>query len=498
MEQGAGSACWTPFAPQLIMTCFRHFITIFCLFAVLTTSARGRAAMTTGDDRAGYFLLPTPPLGFTLMMLPAEAPPGTIRRVINLGATPDLIAACDGTIVMLYRPSGSERAAPRAWLVRQVRLKEPVESVTSDPLPPLLTEGTPIDLTVASDRVLVLVRTDQSFELLELRKSVWQPLGLPNGFSTKDPAQLFRSSGRAALFQNQSELSAVLWQLDGDAAPPRWEAHVFPAVHDAELHGVADQNIAIGASEGGVESLQLVRPNGIASIATLADLKPDHWIVPGASTVTIVESDGNLLPRLSCRVISLSGATLYQGWALSSGTLAQRDFAFLALALASLFSAVLIFVFRPESARREAINLPGHTALAGPATRAMAGIIDAAIAWLLAGLSLGVLNSDLGAWLPPSGEQASMTLLAALFLGIVAATVLEYFTGRSPGKALTGCRVVTAAGTKISFMQAFARNVVRFLCPPLGMAWMLQAPDHAHGLFGTIVVIDLPEPPNDH
>ncbi|MBL8746549.1 MAG: RDD family protein [Phycisphaerae bacterium] len=467
---------------------------LLCIGLILS-GAPALGAATAADERGGYFFLPTPPLGFTLMTLPADAPPGTITRVINLGAAPDLCAARDGTLIMFYRPSGTAAAGPRAWMVRRVHPAPTSEPVESDPLPPLITEGTPIGLALTNRSVLALVESHNRMELVELEGSEWKPATVPERFNRERSAQLFTLSGDAALFQNRTDSSAALWRQSGDPARPSWSEIEFPAVPDAALHGIANQVIALPRRGATDAAVMLVRPTGITPIFALTGLKPDHWVVPGPSAISVVESDGGLLPRLSCRVISPSGAVLYEGWARTSGAIGHRDLAFLAVALASLFSAVLIFVFRPESSRRETITLPRNTALAGPATRALAGVIDAGAAWLLAGLGLGIFNSNLGAWLLPTGEESSLTLLAALPIAVVAGTVLEFMIGRSFGKVLTGCRVVTTSGTRISMTQAAARNLVRFLCPPLGMAWMIQTPDRTFGLFGTIVVIDLGDDP---
>ncbi len=466
---------------------------LFLLLASLFLTTPAAATVTTGDNLAGYFFLPTPPLGFTLMSLPASAPPGTVRRVVNLGAVPDLIAAHDGRLVMLYKPTGPATNRPRAWLARQVRTTQPSELVTSDPLPPLITDGTPVDLAATPRGALALVAKNEHHELVELAGDNWHPTALPDGFDPRRPAQLFAFADRPAIFQNTTESTATLWQSNPASPAPHWTALAMPAVHDAELQAIANQLIALQHNPAGEQSILLIRPTGITTIAALSDLKPDHWIVPAASTITVIESDGNLLPRLSCRVISPTGAVLYNGWAQSSSTLGQRDFALLALALASLFSAVLIFVFRPESSRRESIILPKNTALAGPATRALAGVIDALAAWLVAGLGCGIFNSDIAASLLPSGNDSSATLLIALPIAVLTAAIFEFTLGKSLGKSITGCRVVTTAGTPITIAQALSRNLVRFLCPPLGMAWMIQTPDRAQGLFGTIVVIDLPD-----
>lgn len=467
-----------------------HILRPFLIAILLITPAR--AAVTTGDAHAGYFFLPTPPLGFTLMALPADAPPGTIRRVINLAAQPDLVASAPGRIIMLYKPTGPANA-PRSWLARQIRIRQAADIAATDPVAPLITKGDPIDLAATSRGALALIATDTAHELWELASTNWSSTPFPANFDPARPAQLFTLEGAVAIFQNDSDnTSATLWQRSQSAEPPTWSARPMPAVHDAELQGVADQIIAISRPPDGGASIQLVRPTGITTIADIPRSGRDQWIIPAPSAIAIIESDGELLPRLSCRIISPTGTTLYSGWAQSNSALNTRDLAFLALALASLFAAVLVFVFRPESSRRETIALPKDTALAGPATRALAGIFDAAAAWLIAGFAHGIYSADLASSLLPTGLEAPTTLLIALPIAILNSTILEFALGRSIGKSLTGCRVVSTSGPRITFAQALSRNLVRFLCPPLGMAWMLQTPERTHGLFGTIVVIDLP------
>lgn len=453
---------------------------VLCLISI--PAARG------DSSGAGYFFLPTPPLGFTLMAAPIDAAPGTIRRSVSVGALPECFAAGEWGIAMIYRSSAQE-SRQRTWPVREVRGTAPGAAATVDPLPPLVLDGAPLDVCVTHRGTNVLVEEDGRRALLELRGARWEAIDPPPEFRPERAAQLLSVAGEAAVYQEDDE-GAHLWIRTTRAGGQYWSPTRFPAVGGAILHEVGGQIIGVRRSRNAVE-FSLVRPSGVRVVKRVDGLAGDHWVVAGGRAIMLVESDGALLPRLTCRVLSPTGSMLYEGPAIMVSAIGARDIAFLLLALVSLAAAVTVFVFRPEASRRQSVLIPEGTALAGPVTRGMAGVLDFSFAWLIAGIILGSMGSGISGSMLPSGEGAPITLLLALPIAVVIGAAGEFFWGRSPGKMLTGCRVASASGQRLTLGQAIARNLVRFLCPPMGMAWMLQGPEHGPGLFGTVVVIDI-------
>jgi uncharacterized RDD family membrane protein YckC len=208
--------------------------------------------------------------------------------------------------------------------------------------------------------------------------------------------------------------------------------------------------------------------------------------------LAVIESDGRPLPRLTLRLISFSGTVLHDGPARTTSAVSGQALAMLAVLLLSLLASVLVFVFRPEGAARDAVTLPPNTALASPGLRVAAGAIDVALG-LAAGWLIAVtfaLDTDVA-----EGQSVRFgwgTLLTSLTCMVLLGSLAEWTWGRSLGKAMVGCRVVSMTGVSISWRQAFGRNIVRFLCPPLGLAWMMQPPGQSASLFGTLVIVELP------
>jgi hypothetical protein len=113
---------------------------------------------------------------------------------------------------------------------------------------------------------------------------------------------------------------------------------------------------------------------------------------------------------------------------------------------------------------------------------------------------LGVLGDT-------SGQAASL-LIATIGVGLAHCTLGEWLFGRSLGKGLVGCRVfhvrlsrgadgtITPAVSKPTLWRALARNIVKWLLPPVAMAG-LNLPDRRHRgdvVAGTVVVV-IAEPP---
>lgn len=465
------------------------------IVAWATAACAVHGAPAAGDASGGWFVIPTPPLGAMLMRMPDDAPIGSVARAAPLGEQPRLMASSGGRLIMMFRPTATVADGSATWPVRQISLSEGGRFTNVEPLRPLVTSGEPISLAAAGKFIAAVVRLPTGENaVMGGDGQAWTMQGPLEGFQPRQHALVFSWGDALALWQGYGDGSrSTIWRNDpGIRADPPWSIATLPALPGlVAMFEAGGQLMALMKKADGSLALNLIRANAASEVARLAGESDQHWIVPTGRGIAVVESDGKPLPRLACRVYSPTGTVLYEGPARTVGVVGGSELALLGLALSSLLAAVLIFVFRPESARRESIVLPANCALAGPATRAAAGLIDASFALSVSWLFWGWYTGGLVAAASPGGPQGGAVLLSAAGLAIVVCSITEALVGRSPGKAIAGCRVVSASGGRITFAQAVARNLVRFLCPPLGMAWMVQPPHRATGLFGTVVVIDL-------
>src|SRR6266566_1903154 len=162
----------------------------------------------------------------------------------------------------------------------------------------------------------------------------------------------------------------------------------------------------------------------------------------------------------------------------------------------------------PAFARRLAIETPEHLMLeielAGPGSRVAAAACDAAILFVIL-LSVSVLLSAVPA---RAHEGRWATLVSVLFVVVLFVLTWGYFLlfeafndGRTPGKRLTGIRVVMDTGHRLTLTAAAVRNLVRVVdAQPLfsyllGFGFVLFHPQNKRLgdiVAGTIVVRDRP------
>jgi uncharacterized RDD family membrane protein YckC len=108
--------------------------------------------------------------------------------------------------------------------------------------------------------------------------------------------------------------------------------------------------------------------------------------------------------------------------------------------------------------------------LAGPVVRARAWLIDAVARWMILVIALVVLGR-LG------GLGYGLAAIVYFVIGSLYPILFEvYWNGQSPGKRLSGLRVLREDGTPMDWSAATARNLLRFVdALPLGYATALAA-----------------------
>lgn len=198
-------------------------------------------------------------------------------------------------------------------------------------------------------------------------------------------------------------------------------------------------------------------------------------------------------------VSTATGETLFSGPVRQEGPISRREFQAMSIVLVVLMIGLLVFVLRPDPADGVA-NLPANTAIAEPGRRVFAGLIDFGAALVTASATFDRPVADLidpGQWV--EGLGGAWSLLAVLLMGLILGTITEWLLGRSLGKSLTGCGVVSVRpgrGARLSFMQAFGRNAFKWALAPGAAMLLVDASGRHRGdvVTGTAVVVRARDP----
>lgn len=196
---------------------------------------------------------------------------------------------------------------------------------------------------------------------------------------------------------------------------------------------------------------------------------------------------------------AISGRALYTGDGRGGGIITARDFRLLVLGMIVLMAAVLFFVLRPAK-DDGVVNLPENTALAEPGRRAIAGAIDAAIAFFVALQVRGETFAEIGGPGFIFTQNALWLVVTMVAVGVGFSMILTPLQGRTPGKWIAGCEVISArrgpAGEvyRPSLGRALIREVIKWVLPPVALLGLLDA-SHRHRadlIAGTVVIIRVP------
>lgn len=332
--------------------------------------------------------------------------------------------------------------------------------------------------------------------------------------------------------------ATVVWALDGERVTEL-----------NRIQNLAPQHAAVGLT--GLSRLALISVEG-ASPAT-GEGSGGSGVMPGASGPARASA-----PRREMKFVevsTLNGSELFSGSAKRDGPLTRRDVGTLALIVSAMTAVVLLFVLRADNTN--VVRLPKGYSLAAPARRFVAAMIDFLPGYVIAVWSMGVSlvqiflagfgrseTESLSVLGGMDGLTAAAMLMAASLVAAAAhCAVGEWLLGRSLGKLLTGCEVVsiadqaaraeskgrdgTASGKRerddaeaqtadtgeqappregpapssevmrISLWQAVVRNAVRWI-PPLAILVVLDTNfRHPGDVLARTVVVIPPEPDED-
>jgi hypothetical protein len=269
------------------------------------------------------------------------------------------------------------------------------------------------------------------------------------------------------------------------------------------------QLVAASWMDTGTLELVSLRPSGASRIREIEGVPREHRIAPLSGTGSIAAlwweiagRDGaagkaaDVMPgkaqpvpgstaarRFTIVEVSvLSGKEFYRGPTEGGGLITGNEFKLLAVGLLLLTTLVLLFALRAEPTAM--LQLPGPFAVADPFRRIVAAGADLVPGVVIAALSMGLEPESMlspAIFIGPSAEPGAW-LLAFLFT-IFHCTLGETLTGRTIGKALAGCEVLSmrrnAETGKIELgplrpWQALVRNLIRWGVPVLGILLLID------------------------
>lgn len=243
-----------------------------------------------------------------------------------------------------------------------------------------------------------------------------------------------------------------------------------------------------GMGDGEI-SLRQLTPERELRLARITGVTSRYGVVPldANSRMVIFIRDDDRLARSSSsaafsviEVSAYTGRILASGPADGSGPISHTQYRILAMSLVVITAIVMFISLRPETGRGE-FTLPAGTALAPPIFRVVAGLIDTSLALLLTRWAVTL-------WFPAI-EAQGLGQAWLIYFGLILAagfthcTITEAIFGRSLGKAMLGCRVVSVRNAgepqRPTFVAAALRNLVRWTIPPLAWFFLVQ-PDLRH------------------
>ena len=283
-----------------------------------------------------------------------------------------------------------------------------------------------------------------------------------------------------------------------------------------------------GNGEGGGElELLALRSSGASVLARVAGVPRDYRIAPLNNTNSLAvlwweASDTpapgapahNLVPGSTraryfkmVEVSAITGKELYRGDAQGGGLISGNEFKILAVAVLLITTLVLLFALRAEPT--SSLQLPDGFVPADPLRRIIGALADLVPGVVIAAFLVGI---EPEAMLSPAvfiGPRAEpLAWLFALGLTVLHCTVGEAMTGRSIGKALTGCEVAGFRRDKESgkaelgpvlLWQAIVRNLIRWAVPVFGILLLIDGGRRhpADAAARTVVVVRVEEPDED-
>lgn len=522
--------------------------------------------VTLDPDERDSVLIHIPPRRPTPGAAPMKAAlDGTARGVVRLQSSPQAIAAIGPTAYLAFHPTGKDAPIP-IMTVTAIRsgvgelwgyhpasrlearpalpafeatlrgmvgttsgllaLTQPSTATAGDGASLFLlqssgwatvTPALPIEIAPASIRSIALVHADDGTPTLAMTTdkelTIWQSTitlaePAPDTTLRDDSAPRFTSPSTP---QNAATATAKWTRLF--AAP--WTSSTAPTIVTiAYLANAPYASIITPATTSEPAALARLDSTGLTLITSLGGLSPNFSSIPLSDAARLVilspappapKTKGPPPSSLAHTVLEyslISGRNWYSGPARNPNPISAGDFRIVVAALILLMGMVLFVVLRPSKSP-SAISLPEHASLADPTRRFIAGLIDLAAAIFIGSRLAGLDASDLLVLTTWLSDQAIINIACIAGFGFVAGTVGEALTGRSLGKLITGCEVISIQHPDqpdLPFTSALVRNAVKWGLPPVAILGLFdpglrhKGDDFARS---AVVVWDFPEDEDD-
>jgi hypothetical protein len=446
----------------------------------------------------------------------AGADAGSARRARQLTRPPEALAATGDRVVMVFAPESE--GAPRRVLGLRAQ-PTPLDTVWAfvpgDRLDPYALLDVPGELLGvgfigegAGARLVVAFRDQGRTALAVLEGSVWDTRDLDARPGAD--ARFIADGGRGLLTWTERDELRGLW-VEADAMdlaersmpalglPPGSRVPDVLAAGELVWVDAVDDEFIVSAwlpGSPGARTVGRFNSPGAEPIAVVAGEGGGRLIALGRRDA----EGGTAFDAVEMSLVS--GRVAYEGPVQRALPVSAMEFRLLAVLLLGLTVATLLVAVRPAS-DPSVCDLPDGYALASPLVRAAASLLDLAmvtwvVSWIVGRppgelLGLATLLDPRGGWV-----AAAMVLGTGVLLG----TTCEAVFGRTPGKALLGCRVVRCGGgagragvRPPTVLRLLARNVVKWWLTPLTVLSLIDGSAGRHrgdGLAGSVVVTRIP------
>lgn len=484
-----------------------RLVSACALWVALTAAAlpvRGQHAAMAGEEH-GWIAAKVPggEVAALLHLPPREsvAPGsgpgvGVARRVQTLHQLPADLAWRERKLYLFYRSATgvdvfSLRAAPTS--VPTLWGTSPAVGASAEPS--LELDGAEFVDAACTGGVVAVLARDERWRLWVLSEAGWGEIGAPPALAAAGAGwvRLLEGAARPALAAS-SDAETALWErADGAwssqplAAPSGWgEASILGCFASR-----GDVCLVVKGRPAGVEAWSL-GPRLAARLAAVGEHGSAVGVSPlgGGARFALLsllrnESAERIRePVEEWELVEVSLATgreLYRGPPRTGAPVTGEDLRWLSLGVVALTVAILFYMLRP-GADADAVVLPEGVALAEPGRRLAAGLLDAVLVGLVVSATTGVPLQHVLLVAPLLGSaQGVAALVLFVGLGAVQGTLGEWLWGRTIGKSLAGCRVVSVAPgrPKLGLMRSGARNVFKWVLAPWA-AFGLASPELRH------------------
>ena len=438
------------------------------------------AMVSVGGDTGAWVVRPSEP-GRVLVDHLLRTSDGIIALpALSLGMEPEAVAGDAGQLVMVFAPADGVRRVyrlARAGVGGATPRFAPLET-----LPPLPEGGRVSGAVQVNSEIFVLIEHAAKeggpcATLLRLESVQWAEVALPP------------SAGGS--LRIQPGIAGVVRLVDGaghawSLRTPRLEWSGPESSIDASGAAFSLGGYGVGFASreaSGAVAIQLYGRDGLIGKAVANDVRSD-WTACELGGVCLVASSDKGASELACQLLTSSGVEVFKGLATAEGPISRQDVWMLAIILGSLFLSMLLFILYPQRGAKGGAIPPIGCAAAEPSRRAAATAADLMPAMMLVDIAIRL-------WPEAVGGPVAMALVAVvMFLhGVIGETCF----GQTIGKALLGCRVIDSNGRSPSLSRSAARNLVKTLCPMLGLVVVFGGRRLLHpGTFGTMVVVGHP------